>query len=303
MPTFKTPLGSITAMDQAEFYPTGTLKSCVAIDASPLVTEYGILVPQFSSHSERKRQLPCMSFHENGKLNVLPLEEQAVITTPLGEFPAEKVTFHPDGSVKRIFPLDGCLSGFWELSDEIKLAKPIRVETPCGPVEQLIISLYFGPQGNLRSLTFWPGERLKVQSPVGPMTVRIGISFYDAGQIKSIEPAMPVAVKTPIGNIVAYDPDAHGISGDKNSLRFDESGNVTSLVTVTSSFDISEPDGSVQTIEAPMRTNAVDGETLEPSPVTVTFKDNVVTFSADGMPETSAAFETVQAKGLIPLFG
>ncbi len=303
MPTLETPLGSITAMEGAEFYGTGALRSCIAIDESPLLTGYGTLIPQFSSNSVRKRQLPSLSFHENGMPRTLPLEEQVTITTPLGVLPAEKVTFYPDGAVKRIFPLNGCLSGYWELKDEIRLASPLNIDTPCGPMKKRLISLYFGPHGNLKSLTFWPGERIKVKAPLGPISVRVGLAFYDSGQIKSLEPAVPVAIKTPIGEVVAFDPDALGITGDQNSLRFDEAGNIMSLVTVSSSFNITTPDKTIRKIESPTRLNPVDGETREPTPMTVTFKEGKTFFSASGMAEFSAPYAAIQTKGLLPLFG
>ena len=73
-----------------------------------------------------------MVFHESGRLKCLPLETQTIVATPAGDIPAEMLTFHPDGSLSRIFPLNGKLSGYWSQDDEAKLAAPLTMLTPVG---------------------------------------------------------------------------------------------------------------------------------------------------------------------------
>ena len=45
---------------------------------------------------------------------------------------AELVTFHADGSLRRVFPLNGKLSGYWTEADEGALAKAMELSTPLG---------------------------------------------------------------------------------------------------------------------------------------------------------------------------
>ncbi len=302
MPTYETRFGPVHAGPQIERHSSGALKSCITVKESPLATEYGTLVPQFTANSYRKRQFPIISFHESGMLNVLPLEEQTVVPTPLGEMLAEKLVFYPDGALKRIFPLDGCLSGFWEQSDERSLAHPLKVETPVGPVEALILAVYFSPKGDLRSLTLWPGEEVDVPTPVGMILTRVGMAFHDSGALKSVEPNRPTVVRTPIGEILAFNPDANGITGDSNSICFGDTGDILSVTTVSNAFVISGESGSSTKIEPPLRINPLDGENLEPGPLTVSFEGGYVRFSAEGADDLVVEAGSVLTKKHVRLF-
>ena len=75
------------------------------------------------------------------------------------------------------------------------------------------------------------------------MRVRIGISFFEDGSVKSAEPAEPCGVKTKIGNIIAFDNDPEGIIGDINSLQFDNEGEVTALSTTYNSVRVRNASG------------------------------------------------------------
>ncbi len=302
MPIVETRFGYIHAGPHVEYFASGALKSCIAVKASPLSTEHGTFVPQFTSNTFRKRQFPCITFHESGMLNLLPLEEQVVLATPLGKLPAEKIALYPDGTLKRLFPLDGCLSGFWGEDDERKLAHPSRVQTPVGPVEALLLTFYFSPKGNIKSLTLWPGEVLDVPTPLGAIPSRIGMAFHDSGALKSVEPERPAAIRTPIGDILAFDPDANGITADWNSLCFSESGDITSVTTVSTAFLIAEKNGSSVKIEPPLRVNPMDGVTREPGPLTVDFEGGHVRFSAKDMKDIRADIASVRAQRYVPLF-
>jgi hypothetical protein len=299
MSTISTPFGSIEALHGAEYYADGYVRSCIAAAESPLHTPFGRLIPQFTANTFRKRRQPVVSFHPNGMLRTLPLEEQTEIMTPMGKLPAELVTLYPDGALKRIFPLNGCLSGFWSQEDEARLARPLHLETPVGTIESTIISLYFGPLGDLRSLTFWPDEKIGILFRGEYLSVRTGIAFDDHGNLASVEPADPIAVQTPLGKLYVYDPDAIGITGDQNSLRFTASGEVESLRTVSHVFDLYRPgrmpNDVPMRVEPPIRCSPCDGESCEPAPLQVTFHDQEVTFQADGMEPVAALIQCVTA--------
>jgi len=293
MPTIATRFGAIEALPGAEFYSDGSVQTCIAERSCPLETPAGTLVPQFTSNTLRKRQLPVISFHPNGMIRNLPLEEQTVIPTPAGDMPAEQVTFYEDGAVKRVFPLNGNLNGYWSQEDEAALASPLSLDTPIGPVETMILSLYFGPQGNLRSLTLWPGTTLEVPCPLGNITTRIGVSFFDSGAISSLEPAGPTPVRTPLGTLFAYDPDAVGICGDANSLCFRDNGALMALKTTAHAFDVVLENGRVKRVSPPLRPHPCDGERLEAGPLSLEFASGRVTFLIPDKFRLSSAVEGV----------
>jgi hypothetical protein len=300
MPTITTTFGPIEALPGVEFFPDGSVRSCRAARACPLDTLIGTLVPQFNANTLRKRQLPAILFHPNGMIRNLPLEEQVMVPTPLGPLPAEQVTFHDSGALKRVFPLNGALNGYWTQEDELWLAVPMDLETPAGPVRAMILSLYFSPCGSLRSLTLWPGQTIDVPSPLGSVTARIGVSFFDSGAIRSLEPAAPWAVPTPVGEVLAWNPDAIGISGDANSLRFRENGGLLGLMTATNSFDVTLENGRMRRVSPPLRRQPCDAGRMEAGPLALEFGGGVAAFTASNLPRLSVAAAGVAETGFFP---
>ena len=296
MPIVETPFGSIDSLPNVEYYPSGAVRSCIAATCSPLQAPCGELVPQYRSTALRKRRLPAISFHENGMLRTVPLDEQTPVSTPLGQLPAEQVTFHDSGAVHRIFPLNGCLSGYWSQEDEGKLTSPLELHTPVGPVTASLVAVRFSREGALLGLTLWPGEVVDVACPCGTLPVRVGIAFAPDGSVRSVEPARPVAVPTPLGEVLAFDPDAIGVTGDVNSLGFDEAGIVERFSTVSNTFVIARPGGEDLRVEPPMRVNLCDGETREPGPLHVRIKNGMATFAKDAAPPVTAPQENISVR-------
>jgi hypothetical protein len=215
-------------------YDVGDLKDCKFEEYNLIHTKYGDFVPQYGNPGFRKKQLAALSFYKNGKVKNISLEQQTEISTPIGIFPAELVTFFEDGSINSLFPLNGQISGFWSEEEEGKLAQKFHFSFPFGDFCAKIIGLRFYPDGRVRSLILWPNERIIIDTPAGKMPVRIGFKLFEDGSIESVEPAEPFLIETPIGSINAYDADALGIDADRNSVCFDDRGRLTSLST----FDI-----------------------------------------------------------------
>jgi len=295
MPIISTPFGAIETLSNTEFFPDGSLYSCIAARACPLNTPLGTLVPQFTASTLRKRQLPAISFHPNGMIRNLPLEEAVMIPTPQGDMPAEQVTFYDSGAVKRVFPLNGTLSGYWTEEDEAALARPFALDTPMGPIEVAPVCVYFSPEGRLRSLTLWPGAVIDVPTPLGSIPVRNGIAFYDSGALRSVESARPVAVPTPVGELMAFDQDALGISGDLNSLRFCENGALLGLTTAVHAFDVELENGRKKNLTPPLRRHPCDGERMEAGPIALEFRPGLVIFSSADLPRVSVRADSVVA--------
>lgn len=239
-------------------------------------TRYGELTPQHTTDDLRKKEVLPVCYHKNGTPKSVPLEMQTSIPTPVGKIPAELVTFHANGTLNRIFPLNGKLSGYWGESDEAALAEPITVQTPAGTITAKIIALSFHDDETLRSLTFWPGEVVDVPTPAGPIKARIGLSFDRDGTLRSLEPASPTPVSTPIGDIMAFDPDAMGVNGDTNSLAFDACGAVTRITTILSRISVVRPNGQSSVYEPLSRESYCSETEQEPVPMTIGISEDAI---------------------------
>lgn len=276
MQNIETRYGIIRKASRIEYYPQGGIRSCMAGEFSPLTTPWGELVPQYSSDEPRRKKLPVMQFHPDGTLQSIPLEGQVSLVTHAGTIPTEMFTTYPDGSLRRVFPLNGTLNAYWTQEDEGTLVTPLHLHTPLGPLCVRLSSIHFSPTGAVRSLTLWPGETLSVATPAGAITVRNGIAFYEDGSLESVEPDCPVEVTTRIGVIRAFNPDAVGISGDVNSLRFDREGNIIHVTTAMDCVQVIEPDGRRIEHAPAMRDSYCDEAARESVPMSVSFDNDVL---------------------------
>lgn len=236
-----------------------------------ITTRYGILTPQHTTDDLRKKEVLPVTYHENGEPRSIPLEIQSLVTTPAGDIPAELITLHENGFVNRVFPLNGRLSGYWGEEDETMLAEPITVNTPVGPMTARFISVCFYDTGMLRSMTLWPGETLTVETSVGFLVSRIGVSFTKDGKLRSIEPAKPTLIDTPVGDIEAFDPDAIGVNGDDNSLVFGPDGRVERLRTTRNTLSVVSPDGQRTEYSPSHRDSYCSDTAIELEPMEITF--------------------------------
>ncbi|MHC1752698.1 hypothetical protein [Humidesulfovibrio sp.] len=264
--------GPIPVSGMVERFDDGGLKSCTPNGAVVFRTALGPLAAQHSTDDLRRRTVQSLSFHPGGALRALPLEQPTRIATPAGPMDVELVTFHPDGSLSRAFPLNGKLSGYWTQEDEGRLAQPVELATPLGLVRAKLIGVSFAPGGQLLSLTLWPGETLEVQTPVGPLSARVGISFRADGTLRSLEPAKPQGVPTPAGLIQAYDLDAVGICGDVNSLGFAPGGGVSRISTSLTSVMAWGPREEQQTFTPATRESLCGDTEREPVPMRLEFQ-------------------------------
>ncbi len=279
--------GTIRNVSRVEYYPSGALMSCVAGEHSVLETPWGPLVPQYTSDEVRRRQLPTIQFYESGILKSLPLEEQTPILTPAGSMPAELITLHPNSALRRVFHLNGTLNGYWTQENETALATPVTVNTPLGILTTMVLGVHFTTAGSLRSLTLWPETKLTVNTPAGSMVVRNGIAFHADGSLESVEPNLPVEVTTPIGTVRAFNPDAVGITGDTNSLRFDADGVVTHVITAMDCIQVIAPDGTRVEHAPGLRASYCDEAANETVPMSLSFDQSKLCISAGELFEYS----------------
>lgn len=274
-----TKYGLLRGVAWIRYYSEGPVAECMVDAHNEINTPYGRLVPQFEDDGVRRKYTKSLSFYENGNLKSIVLQEQMDMKTICGTMPAEQIVFYESGNIKRIFPLNGKITGYWTEEDEYSLAKEFTFELSFGRICQKIIGTYFYDDGGVKSITFWPQARFSLQTPIGRLENRIGISLYPDGKLKSCEPAEPVAVDTPIGEILAYNMNAIGIHGDNNSLSFDKTGKVKSLITSHNIVEAVDAEGNHIQFEPYLRPSLFNPEAMEVLPCHIEFDDNKVTFN------------------------
>ena len=273
--------GELPVTGLVDRYPDGAVREVFLAGPVSLATPVGDLCPQHTIDDARRQHLAPLTFHPNGRIHSLPLERQTVIATPIGELPAELVTFHANGTLARVFPLNGKLSGYWTEADEARQAKRLTLSLRQGTVTARFVAVAFTEAGKLRSLTLWPDEEVTIESPVGPLPARLGISLYPDGSLRSLEPARPVEVPTPIGPIWAFDPDAVGVCGDANSLAFSRDGTIERIATVRTAVTALLPDGVRRTVAPGLRESLCGDGDHEPVALLLAFHPDRVEARTD----------------------
>ena len=245
--TVLTPYGPVNDVHVLTRWPGGAPQDCRLLEENSVPSPQGWLVALYDPEDVRRSSGKSFSLYPNGMWRSLELQGQTTVNTPLGDMPAEWLAWHEKGALKRILLRKGKLSGYWTEQDERKLATELSLDLQGQSVNAKIQGLRFYASGMLESVTFWPGETIRLETPLGPLPVRYGCAFYENGRLRSCEPARPVHVPTPLGELAAYDSTASAICGDINSLCFDEKGAVSGLVTAACTLRWIE-DGQQQSI-------------------------------------------------------
>ena len=222
------PSGVFAGVESYACYPGGELEGVKLSEKNMLVTHAGELIPFYTETHRRKNKF-SVEFYKDGMIKAIALNEVQEIQTPIGEFPAELVTFFETGELKRFFPLDGKVSGMWSEQEEKTMAIPLSFDLPFVSFTAIISGVAFYQSGNIRSITLFPGETVRIATNYGEIPTRNGFSLYESGKLESLEPAEPTVIRTPTGSLNAFDPDAVGINADVNSLVFDEEGEIIAM--------------------------------------------------------------------------
>jgi hypothetical protein len=273
---FSTSVGILQGVEAYERYPAGgELRSVILGEENVVLTPCGPYIPNYHFGDVRKKYAPCLTFYPGGALRSIRFETQMKVPVPpgtvFGDFLwAEHLTFYQNGAIKRVFPLDGKLSGFWGELDEVKLAQKLKINFLFGERELLVSSLYFYPFGKLKSVTLWPGVRVKLPRKDGVIQARIGFSLDPEGRILTLEPDLGQELMTPIGKIIPYDPFANGINADHNSLELDPLGRIVSLKSLVVISGTRE-DGSLVTISPQVIPHPLDLSRKLHLPLTLRF--------------------------------
>jgi len=284
--TIQLPSGVFAGVESYACHPDGELEGIRLSEKNMLVTHAGELIPAYTETHRRKIKY-SVEFYKNGMVKAVALDEQQEIQTPIGEFPAELVTFFETGELKRFFPLDGKISGLWREEEEKSLAIPFTFDLSFTKFTAIITGVGFYKSGDIRSITLFPGETITVQTKYGEIIAHNGFSLHESGELESLEPLNQAQIQTPIGVIAAFDPNAVGVNADSNSLVFDKSGNVTALVTVSSRIAVTEGDRFL-TFAPREVVNPLDDETMITKGLKIYFDytGGTVTFEENGIKST-----------------
>jgi hypothetical protein len=255
------PAGVFVGVKSYACYASGELEGLRLSERNTLCTRAGTLIPAYTETHRRKNKY-SVEFYRNGAIKAVALNEPQEIKTPIGALPAELATFFETGELKRVLPLDGKIDGMWSEEEEKALAIPLSFEFPFAAFTAAISGLSFYRSGVVRSVTLFPGEIVPVETTCGKIRVRNGFSLYASGKPESIEPAEPVVVRTPIGALAAFDPNAVGVCADSNSLAFDESGRVIALTAARHRVAARTADGRVLHFSPRALVNPLDGESM-----------------------------------------
>lgn len=268
-------IDNIDGITSFNTYSNGKIETCIVNKPNVVSTEYGDLIPRYNKPGIRDKELKSISFYESGEIRSIDLDTQTDVLTPLGKLPAELVTFYEDGSLESIFPLNGQIGFGWSEKEEKSLAQTVSFDFPFGSFETKPIGLRFYKSGELKSLIIWPDEVIEINSPVGKIPVRIGFKLYETGKIESLEPALPIKIKTPIGDITTYDITAVGVDADFNSLRFYENGSISHIVMSGDIVVKNKTDGSRKIFSSGTRLGLTDDFSIK-VPISITFFDDRV---------------------------
>lgn len=201
-----------------------------------VTTSAGVLKARFSELDHRSRDRESIIYYPDGEVRSVYLEGVQMIQTPIGEKPAELITFYKSGKVKRVFPSYGKISGFWSEEEE-KDRFPIGTIRVLNTEITARISCYnFYEDGAIKSITLYPGETVEFIWKKKLWKARYGMSFYPGGELAAFEPATTTKVELLNGVFEAYDSMAVGITGDRGSLIFYQDGRIKALKSCTSAL-------------------------------------------------------------------
>jgi len=279
MTSIDTLYGTLDGVSFHSLYSNGKTDGCKISGKNTLATPYGDFIPQYEAEDMGRRTRKPICFYKSGALKSLPLQQQTAVKTPAGTIPAELITFHENGAVKRVFPLDGKLSGFWSWKNEFALAEETTLRTPAGAITAKIIAVQFYESGAIKSITLWPGQKASIPAPYGEQEFRTGVSFYENGALRSLEPLRRTVVPTPVGMMTAFDNEPNGIHGDINSLQFDPDGLVSALCTIDEEVVVSFPGGNRQVFSPGVKNNVCGDERKISVPMKIRFEKGAVIFN------------------------
>lgn len=201
-------------------------------------TKYGCFTACSDASDLRKKYRTPVEYYPDGNVRSIYLQNVEEVTLPEGRFQAELMTFYEDGSIKRLFPLYGQLSSYWNVEDEIENAPEYVFAINGQNISIRPQCIYFYPSGKIRSITLWPVDTITVNTPVGTVTSKLGIEVYEDKTIRSIEPAFGTVLSTRYGDARPFMVRKHMMHAEDASMRFDKEGNLESFATLQTKVEV-----------------------------------------------------------------
>ena len=279
MDYIETKYGDVYGVSHINEYEDGVVKECILNQENIIKTPYGNLVPRYEQENVRDKYNKSISFYKNGNIKSMALQKASLIKTAYGDFEAELLTFYNDGSIKRLFPLNGKLTGYWEEEQEKTLAKPLVFNQGMLEVNHKCISLTFYNSGVLKAITLWDNEYFTLETKHGMIISRIGAKFYESSKLLGIEPAYPSLITTPIGEVFCFDAMAVGIHSDNPSLKFTEDDQVMELKTSTDYIEITGKSGIHIIYKPKLIPNMMNPDEMETLPLTISIGEESIKFN------------------------
>jgi len=276
-----TKYGILANCQEVTYHENGILATAFTHNPTNLKTPVGEITLAHNFSSERRKYIPSAKFFTDGKLQAINLDKQLAVKTSIGDFLCEYISFYPCGAPHRLLHLNGKLSGYWSETQETELAQITTLNLPCGMIETKIMTLNLYDTGVVASITLFPEIAIPFKTNIGCIKTRIGISFYPNGALQSLEPAAPTEIQTPIGKVRAFDTNPIGVNGDKNSLRWDETG-VICACTTTDNLNISFTDGSFKTYAAKLTMSMCSDDVMVKVPYAISWDKNIVCIEETG---------------------
>ena len=271
--------GVLKGVYNSSYYENGILAQCSVSKKCELSTVYGKMYPTFDVEDDRKRVLHTIEFFENGDLKSISLDFPLTIKNSYGEFSAEKIIFFDSGIVKKIFPLNGKISGYWSEEDEWKLAEKYKFKVGEVEFDNKIMSISFYEDGNVKNVKLWKNESVLIKLGVETIKAIGTISFYKNGSIKSFDPEKELKIITRFGEITCNRKIHENIFGECDSIVFDEMGNIKKIHTLQEIFHLKVGD-AILTIRQNEKTSPCNEFIKIKEPVKIEFKENgIISFN------------------------
>lgn len=278
MSEFETSYGMLKGILKAEMGKDGSLHGAILQEKNVLTVGDNQFVPKYDGVDFRSKDRPAVEFTDTGRLKSVYLQDISRVKSPRGWLQAEFLTFYASGNLHRVFPVYGKMSGFWSEEEEAELLEETEIQVGEISIRAKISCFCFYESGAVKSLTLWPGETVLLDTPIGKVKTRYGISFYENGSIRSLEPAQPATVQFLDVLFLAFDNQAIGIHGDSGSLQFWENGALKQLTTMQTGVRLSGNGTVVDT--APERlVSQMDIEAMEIYPIQIGLADGTISLT------------------------
>lgn len=279
MTDFKTEYGNFTEIQSYNLYDDNTLKDCMCRNSNMISTKYGSLIPQYDFKEVRRLTNPSVTFTKSQKLKSISLNSLTPIETSVGTLNVEYLTFYENGNIETLYPLNGQLSPYWQENQEYELAQSTEISLPFGKIKAKIKVLYFYQTGELKGITMWPGERIEIPTPLGNQPARLGAGFFEDGTVKSFEPAEPLSLNTPIGEVIAFDANNYSYFRESKAVTFTKDGQLEAIFTSNNIISVTDSDGELTDFAPTCYEDEYSESNIYVYPMQIDFEEGNITFN------------------------